>query len=86
MQEGAAGLGGYGRIFRHTVALSGRVPQISIITGVSAGGGRTRRRLTDWVVMTEEASMFLTGPRVVREALGEDVEHRRAWRRASSST
>ena len=40
MQEGVAALGGYGRIFRRIVALSGRVPQISIITGVSAGGGR----------------------------------------------
>jgi acetyl-CoA carboxylase carboxyltransferase component len=73
MQEGVDGLGGYGRIFRQTVALSGRVPQISIITGVSAGGGAYSPALTDWVVMTEEASMFLTGPGVVREALGEDV-------------
>jgi acetyl-CoA carboxylase carboxyltransferase component len=73
MQEGVAALGGYGRIFRRTVALSGRVPQISIITGVSAGGGAYSPALTDWVVMTDEASMFLTGPAVVREALGEDV-------------
>ena len=50
-----------------------RVPQISIITGVSAGGGAYSPALTDWVVMTEESSMFLTGPGVVREALGEDV-------------
>jgi acetyl-CoA carboxylase carboxyltransferase component len=73
MQEGVAALGGYGRIFRHSVALSGRVPQISIITGVSAGGGAYSPALTDWVVMTEESSMFLTGPGIVREALGEDV-------------
>ncbi len=73
MQEGVAALGGYGRIFRQTVALSGRVPQISIVTGVSAGGGAYAPALTDFVVMTEEASMFLTGPGVVREALGEDV-------------
>jgi acetyl-CoA carboxylase carboxyltransferase component len=39
MQEGIAGLSGYGRIFRETVRLSGKVPQISIITGLSAGGG-----------------------------------------------
>jgi acetyl-CoA carboxylase carboxyltransferase component len=76
MQEGVAALGGYGRIFRRTVELSGRVPQISIITGVSAGGGAYSPALTDWVVMTEESSMFLTGPGVVREALGEDVSTR----------
>ncbi|HWF54595.1 MAG TPA: acyl-CoA carboxylase subunit beta [Solirubrobacteraceae bacterium] len=73
MQEGTAALGGYGRIFRRIVQLSGRVPQISIITGCSAGGGAYSPALTDFVVMTEEASMFLTGPGVVREALGEDV-------------
>src|SRR5581483_9014705 len=73
MQEGVAALGGYGRIFHRIVKLSGRVPQISIITGLSAGGGAYAPALTDWVVMTEESSMFLTGPGVVREALGEDV-------------
>jgi acetyl-CoA carboxylase carboxyltransferase component len=74
MQEGVAALGGYGRIFRRTVALSGRVPQISVVAGLSAGGGAYSPALTDWVVMTGSASMFLTGPGVVREALGEDVD------------
>ena len=73
MQEGLAGLGGYGRIFRETVRLSGKVPQISIITGLSAGGGAYSPALTDWVVMTRDSSMFLTGPSVVRDALGEEV-------------
>jgi acetyl-CoA carboxylase carboxyltransferase component len=74
MDDGIAALGGYGRIFREHVALSGRVPQISIITGVSAGGGAYSPALTDFVVMTEGSSMFLTGPGVVREVMGEDVD------------
>src|SRR5207253_1390522 len=41
--------------------------------GLSAGGGAYSPALTDWVVMTEQSSMFLTGPGVVRDALGEDV-------------
>jgi acetyl-CoA carboxylase carboxyltransferase component len=73
MQEGVAALGGYGRIFRRIVGLSGQVPQVSVVSGVSAGGGAYSPALTDWTVMTREASMFLTGPGVVREALGEDV-------------
>jgi len=73
MQEGVAALGGYGRIFFANVALSGKVPQISVITGVSAGGGSYSPALTDFVVMTEEARMFLTGPAVVKEALGEEA-------------
>src|SRR5205814_7459768 len=61
------------RVFHRIVALSGRVPQITVVTGLSAGGGAYSPALTDWVVMTREASMFLTGPAVVRDALGEDV-------------
>src|SRR4051794_37572948 len=73
MQEGLAALGGFGRIFQENVALSGRVPQISIVTGGSAGGGSYSPALTDFVMMGDGASMFLTGPGVVREAIGEDV-------------
>jgi acetyl-CoA carboxylase carboxyltransferase component len=73
LQEGAAALGGFGRIFFENVALSGRAPQISVITGTSAGGGCYSPALTDFVVMTRNASMFLTGPKIVRRALGEDV-------------
>jgi acetyl-CoA carboxylase carboxyltransferase component len=73
MQEGLAALGGYARIFSEHVAISGDIPQISVITGTSAGGGCYSPALTDFVIMTEEASMFLTGPGVVREVTGEDV-------------
>ena len=73
MDDGIAALGGYGRVFRETVALSGRVPQITIVTGVSAGGGAYSPALTDFVVMTPDSSMFLTGPGVVREVTGEEV-------------
>src|SRR3954453_7676042 len=73
MQEGLAALGGFGRIFSENVALSGQVPQISIVTGVSAGGGCYSPALTDFVLMVEGSSMFLTGPGVVREAIGEEV-------------
>ena len=74
MQEGTAALAGYGRIFRHTVGLTGVVPQISIVSGASAGGGAYSPALTDLIVMTEDAAMFLTGPGVVREALGEEID------------
>ena len=73
LQEGHAALAGYGRIFRASVELSGRVPQISVVTGVSAGGGAYSPALTDFVVMTESARMFLTGPKIVQAALGEEV-------------
>lgn len=73
LQEGHAALAGYGRIFRASVELSRKVPQISILDGVSAGGGAYSPALTDFVVMTAESRMFLTGPKVVAEALGEEI-------------
>jgi acetyl-CoA carboxylase carboxyltransferase component len=74
LQEGVAALSGYARIFRRNVQLSGVVPQISIIGGVSAGGGCYSPALTDFVVMTRQAAMFLTGPGVVREVTGEEID------------
>jgi acetyl-CoA carboxylase carboxyltransferase component len=74
LQEGLAALSGYAQVFAANVALSGKVPQISVIAGTSAGGGSYSPALTDFVVMTREASMFLTGPGVVREVCGEDVD------------
>ena len=74
IQEGTAALGGYGRIFRETVALNGVVPQISVVSGASAGGGAYSPALTDLLLMTQDAAMFLTGPGIVREALGEEID------------
>jgi acetyl-CoA carboxylase carboxyltransferase component len=44
-----------------------------VITGTAAGGGCYSPALTDFVIMTRQASMFLTGPAVVREVLHEEV-------------
>lgn len=74
MQEGLAALSGYGAIFREHVALSGIVPQISILCGPSAGGACYGPALTDFVIMTSEAAMFLTGPAVVSEVTGEQID------------
>ena len=73
LQEGAAALGGFGRIFYENVSLNGTAPQISVITGTSAGGGCYSPALTDFTVMTRPAAMFLTGPKVVQEAVGEEI-------------
>ncbi|MGV1048131.1 MAG: acyl-CoA carboxylase subunit beta [Solirubrobacterales bacterium] len=73
LQEGHAALAGYGRIFRASVELSRKVPQVSIVSGISAGGGAYSPALTDFVAMTAESRMFLTGPKVVLEAMGEEI-------------
>ena len=75
VQEGVAALAGYGEIFRRNVRLSGRVPQISVILGPCAGGAAYSPAITDFVVLSEaDALMFVTGPRVVKQAIFEDVD------------
>jgi len=76
IQEGVAALDGYGAVFRANVAASGRVPQISVILGACAGGAVYSPALMDLTIMSDAATMFLTGPRVVRAVTGEDVDAR----------
>lgn len=73
LQEGLDALDGYARIFAGHVRLSGVVPQISVVCGAAAGGGAYGPALTDYVITTPRAAMFLTGPGVVQEVLGERV-------------
>ncbi|MCG8928071.1 acyl-CoA carboxylase subunit beta [Lentzea sp. CC55] len=73
IQEGVSALDGYASIFRRNVALSGRVPQISVILGACAGGAAYSPALTDLIVMDRRAYMFLTGPKVVRSVTSEEV-------------
>lgn len=76
IQEGVASLDGYGHVFRANVGASGRVPQIAMILGACAGGATYSPALMDFVIMSDEATMFLTGPRVVKAVTGEDVSAR----------
>ncbi|MEX0836600.1 MAG: carboxyl transferase domain-containing protein, partial [Nitriliruptor sp.] len=76
IQEGVAALDGYGRVFTANVAASGRVPQIALLLGPCAGGATYSPALMDFTIMSDEASMFLTGPRVVKAVTGEDVDAR----------
>ena len=74
IEEGITGLDGYGDMFlRHTRA-SGKIPQIAVIMGPCAGGACYGPALCDFVFMVEGTSqMFLTGPQVVKNIMGESV-------------
>lgn len=75
IQEGVDSLGGYGEIFFRNVRWSGIIPQISIIFGPCAGGAVYSPALTDFVGMVSKQSyMFLTGPKVVKTVLFEEVD------------
>jgi acetyl-CoA carboxylase carboxyltransferase component len=74
IQEGVCALAGYGGMFRRNVRASGVIPQISVIMGPCAGGAAYSPSLTDFTFMIEETSqMFITGPSVLKAAVGESV-------------
>ena len=57
----------------NNVMLSGTVPQISLICGPCAGGAAYSPALTDFVIQTLQAQMFITGPQVIKQVTGEVV-------------
>jgi len=74
VQEGIDALAGYGDIFMRNVSASGVIPQISAIMGPCAGGAVYSPAITDFVLMNRQTSyMFVTGPKVVKTVLNEDV-------------
>lgn len=74
VQEGIQSLSGHGHIFYNNVKSSGKIPQISAIMGTCAGGASYSPALTDFIIMVEHTScMFITGPAVVKQAIGEET-------------
>ncbi len=73
VQEGIDSLAGYGRVFYSNVMLSGAVPQIALICGPCAGGAAYSPALTDFIIQTKGAQMFITGPSVIKQVTGEVV-------------
>jgi methylmalonyl-CoA carboxyltransferase large subunit len=73
VQEGVGSLSGYARVFYHNVMLSGVVPQISLICGPCAGGAAYSPALTDFIIQTRYAYMFITGPAVIKQVTNEVI-------------
>ena len=73
VQEGIDSLAGYASVFYNNVMLSGTGPQISIICGPCAGGAAYSPALTDSIIQTKQAQMFITGPQVIKQVTGEVV-------------
>jgi methylmalonyl-CoA carboxyltransferase large subunit len=73
VQEGIDSLSGYGRVFYSNVLLSGSVPQIALICGPCAGGAAYSPALTDFIIQTRQAQLFITGPQVIKQVTGEQL-------------
>ncbi|MGI0091181.1 MAG: acyl-CoA carboxylase subunit beta [Nitrososphaerales archaeon] len=89
IQEGVQSLAAYSDIFFRNTLASGVIPQLSAILGPCAGGAVYSPAMTDFVFMVDNTSnMFVTGPDVVKAALGEDASFEElggAWVHATKS-
>ena len=76
IQEGISSLYGYAQIFRKNVEASGKIPQISVIVGPSAGGAVYSPALTDFIFQVKDiGQLYVTGPNVVKTVTGEEVSY-----------
>lgn len=70
---GVGGLDGYSEAFTALRRISGVVPSISLMFGYNAGGGAYLPRQGSFMIQCADTFIGLTGPGVVKAALGEDV-------------
>jgi len=73
IEEGITSLDGYSGMFYRNTKASGLIPQIAVILGPCAGGACYSPAIMDYVFMSEPGRMFITGPGVVKSAIGEDI-------------
>ena len=74
IQEGLSVTSAIGKIFFENSIASGCIPQISAIMGPCIGVGSYSPALTDFILQVQTTSqMFITGPAVIKEVLGETV-------------
>ena len=74
LSDGVASLNAFGEVFQSMVTASGRIPQLSLVVGPTAGGGAYGPALTDIVVLAPEGRIFVTGPDVVKSVTGDVVD------------
>jgi acetyl-CoA/propionyl-CoA carboxylase carboxyl transferase subunit len=74
LSDGVSSLNAFGEVFQSMILASGRIPQLSLVLGPTAGGGAYGPALTDIVVLAPAGRIFVTGPDVVKSVTGEDVD------------
>lgn len=75
IQEGIESLYGYGEVFYRNTKASGVIPQIAVNMGPTAGGAVYSPAIMDFIIMTKNATMYITGPNVVKAVTGEEISH-----------
>lgn len=75
IQEGIDSLMGIAEVMRRNSLASGVIPQIAMVLGPVAAGSAYSPALMDFVIMTEMATMYITGPDVLESVTGQKVSH-----------
>lgn len=70
---GVGGLDGYSEAFYALRKISGIVPSIMLMFGYNAGGGAYLPRQGSFMIQSHHTFFGLTGPKVVKEVIGEEV-------------
>jgi acetyl-CoA carboxylase carboxyltransferase component len=73
LDEGIAGLEGWGRVAKTLVDCSGVVPTVIVVDGPAVSGPALLLGLADLVVMTIESYAFVNGPLMVTEFTGVQI-------------
>jgi propionyl-CoA carboxylase beta chain len=73
INDGIASLDVVRQLFTRITEISGRIPTLSIVSGLNAGCGAYAPVMTDTVIMIDGSMMAVTGPAVIKVATGEDV-------------
>lgn len=74
LRDGVLSLNAFGEVFQAMITASGKIPQLSLVLGPTAGGGAYGPALTDVVVLAPEGRIFVTGPDVVKSVTGENID------------
>jgi acetyl-CoA/propionyl-CoA carboxylase carboxyl transferase subunit len=74
LRDGVSSLSAFGEVFQSMITASGRIPQLSLVLGPTAGGGAYGPALTDIVVLAPNGRIFVTGPDVVKSVTGEKID------------
>ncbi|MGI6238882.1 MAG: acyl-CoA carboxylase subunit beta [Christensenellales bacterium] len=73
LDEGIDALNAYAQIAARIGALSGVVPQISLVLGPCGGVASALAGMSDFVVMSKNGALFVNGPMVVSAAAGKET-------------
>ena len=66
LEEGVAAMAAYAKVMKKMADASGYIPQIAVINGVCAGSMSAIAAMSDFVVASSEAEMYVTSPFVTK--------------------